>query len=150
MKTSRPAEIDRRRKLRETRKLLRLGSPPSPCVFCGYYSATSGLRPFRVSELAAPLRQKVLQRHHPDGRTASDFTVWVCVWCHAEESDAQYDLPPRLRHPRTQEGKDLAILAGNARLYRRQGEIAIAHSEWLERYVRERLEALDNKGDSTS
>ena len=129
----RPVELNRRERLRQTRKFLRLGATPGPCALCGYYSSMPGLlRPFRPSELAEPLRQKVLQHHHPDGRGASDFIIWVCVWCHAEESDAQYDLPPRLRHPRTPEDRALAILAGSARLKKRLGALLQSRGEWEE------------------
>jgi hypothetical protein len=140
----RPAERDRRQKLRQTGKLLRLGSPPSPCALCGYYSATPGiLRSFPVSELAGPLRQKVLQRHHADGRKVSGFVVWLCVWCHAEESDAQHDLPERLRHPRTRDDQLLALLASNARAFKRIGETFTSRGEWLEGQVAKMLAASD-------
>ena len=140
----RPAEKKRRERQRQVNLAIRAGAPPSPCALCGYYSTVPGiLRPFRVSELAEPLRQKVLQRHHWDGEEVSDFIVWLCIWCHAEESDAKYDLPPRLRHPRTPEERDLAIMAGDARLHRRWGELFISRAEWEERYIAKRLAELD-------
>jgi len=95
--------------------------------------------------LAEPLKQKVLQRHHVDGRDASDFVVWLCLWCHGPESDAQYDLDPRLRHPRTREEQLLARLAGDARLFRRWGEVFQSRSDWLEQRIGEALRRLEQE-----
>jgi len=142
----RPAEQNRRERRRQVRRAVRAGAPPAPCALCGYFSSVSGiLRPFRVSELAEPLRQKVLQRHHWDGEEVSDFIVWIDIWCHAEESDAKYDLPERLRHPRTREDRLLAVSAGNARMLRRTGEMYISRAEWEENLIRKMLaEEKDN------
>jgi hypothetical protein len=142
----RPSEVERRERLRQTRKALRVGAPPSPCAICCYFSRELGLlRPFKVRELSEPLRQKVLQRHHLDGRAVSGFTIWLCIWCHAEESDAQHDLPDRLRHPRTREDRLLALLASDARLMRRMGEVMVSRAEWVEQEVARLIESSNEK-----
>jgi len=138
----RPSEVERRERLRQTRKALRVGAPPSRCAICGYFSQELGLfRPFKVRELSEPLRQKVLQRHHLDGRAVSDFVLWLCVWCHAEESDSQHDLPDRLRHPRAREDRLLALLASDARLMRRMAEVMVSRAEWLEQEIARLIES---------
>jgi hypothetical protein len=145
----RPSEVERRKRLRQTRKALRVGAPPSPCAICGYFSQEPGLlRPFKVRELSEPLRQKVLQLHHPDGRKTSDFTVWVCLWCHSEESDAQFDQPTRIRCPRTREDRQLAIIAGDARLFRRRAEVDQSRAEWLEAFIRKALAEEEGPSDA--
>lgn len=140
------AEMKRRKLIRETQKALRLGSPPSPCALCAYYTAIPGfLHSFRVSELAVPLKQKVMQGHHGDGEKVSDFIVWLCVWCHGAESDAKYDLDPRIRDPQSDFERVLALLAGDARILKRWGEAFQSRGEWLERWIEQILATRDEQ-----
>jgi hypothetical protein len=127
----RPAEVKRRRILRRTRKVRRFDGPTPACLFCGL-ERIEALRAVQFEELPERLKRKVIEQHHPDGRDVSSWTIPICHNCHLVESDAQADLPRPLHAPRTKTERAAALLAADARFFRRWGEVCQERSAMLE------------------
>jgi hypothetical protein len=130
----RPAEVERRRKLRHARKVLRFNGPTPACLFCGL-ERIEALRAVQFEELPERLKRKVIEQHHPDGREVSSWIVPICLNCHAVESDAQADLPRPLRAPQTETERAAALLAADARFFRRWSAACQERSVLLTREV---------------
>jgi hypothetical protein len=128
----RSAEVNRRRALRRTRKVLRFDGPTPACLFCGC-ERVEALRAVQFKHLSEHLKRRVIQRHHPDGREVSAWVVPLCLNCHAVESDAQADLPRSLRAPRTKTERAATLLQADARVFRRLAEVFGERSVMLER-----------------
>jgi len=130
----RPAELNRRRPLRHARKVQRFDGPTPACLFCPE-DRIEALRAVPFEKLPEHLKRKVIERHHPDGRDVSEWVIPVCRNCHAVESDTQEDLPRPLRAPQTAVERAAALLAADARFFRRLGEACQERSAMLEREV---------------
>ena len=132
-----PAETERRRLLRHARKVQRFDGPTPPCLFCGC-DRIEALRAIPFAKLPEHLKAKVIELHHPDGRDISEWKVPICRNCHAIESDAQ-DLPAPLRRPQTRVERAAAMLAVDARFFRRLAEVYQERAAILEREVEKLL-----------
>jgi hypothetical protein len=128
----RSAEVNRRRTLRRTRKVLRFDGPTPACVFCGC-ERVEALRAIPWRALPERLRRRIVERHHPDGRDVSAWIIPICLICHVIESDVQADLPRSLRAPRTKTERAATMLQADARVFRRLAEVFGERSVMLER-----------------
>ncbi len=115
---------------RREAKRQHLGSPAPRCLSCGCFEIEA-LTTMPISALPGWF----LEQHHLAKRAGSDFTVILCLNCHAILTDWQEDWDPRLHDPKTPPERLAALLQGKVdwhlQLARKLTESAARQQQWV-------------------